>query len=219
MFFDVKNLNFKLVQTILFTLTIFSLMKKSLGQACFESKEGNDYSLDCGRMGESKIVSQLFTNCGAYNDGLNDCAEFFIQSMNFGKSLFGYSICTLSTHETNSFDPCIVQTVRNDTKNNFVTDGDIWTLVGIGTAALCVLTCLLIVFKGLRQNTAERPAAVIARDYYPEVENGGGQERQSLVINNGTNNNGAQIGAQVGVMAVDVVGTVVLGALSHCNVM
>lgn len=115
--------------------------------ACFESKAGHDYSLHCAT-GEAEMLTKLQQECDIYKDGLDDCARFFVKTLDFCHGFFIQSNqsdpqCMLSYHNDMApIDPCIERVVQNTCANRYGTISDVFITIGI-VVGLVFLACTL----------------------------------------------------------------------------
>lgn len=117
-----------------------SLLKlANAAEACFE-KDDHDHKL-ITRLGLNinNIVNTLTTECHIYNDGYDDCANFFVNSKDFGKGFFGGTTCTIKYHVGNILDSCISTVLEKNCPNGYGTTEDILATIGIAIGGgLCL---------------------------------------------------------------------------------
>lgn len=125
-------------------MLLSNLMEKVQASICFESKEGNDYTLDAGK-NESGIYDALKQNCGAYQDEYDDCARWFTSTLDFGKGILGDSVCTLTYHNiVEDPDLCIINTLQDMCKDGTVTGLDIGVITSLTALVLLIGTCIAV---------------------------------------------------------------------------
>lgn len=137
----------QVAKLLLSFIALMNMVDKSLA-VCFESKTGNDYTLKCDQ-DEDTIFNKILKNCDAYQTGGDDCADFFTESLDFCKGVFGDAVCTLTYHAGVTPGDCIVEQVQDNCSNGVITvfDGFMFLFMGIGisflamTIAVCHKCC------------------------------------------------------------------------------
>jgi hypothetical protein len=135
----------ELYKMLLAFLVFANIIQRASGETCFEINN-HDYSLDCINS-DKTIVAELYRQCGAYKDIGDDCARYFIDTLEFCSGVFGGSACTLSYHNINLPDACAVNVTRTYCRNGYGTIEDIFATIGIvlgGLVTLCLLTSFVI---------------------------------------------------------------------------
>ncbi len=145
-----------------------SLPQFAAASICFEGPNAQDYTLDCGITGQAGHLWQLLTSaCHTYQDGGDDCANWFTSTLDFGSGWFGGSTCTLTYHSFDVPNECVVQILSDNVKNG-VTLLDLTCTIFIGLIGITAIT--VITRSGCRlydrysQNQGEYSPLVLEED-------------------------------------------------------
>ncbi len=216
----------EIYKMLLAGLVFLKFIQGASAETCFEIN-GHDYTLSCIN-NEKQIMSILTSDCGAYKDQGDDCARYFIDTLNFCKGVFGGSACTLDYHNIILPDECAVQKIAENCHDGYGTWQDIVATIGIVLGGLLALCCL----TGYLMSVFRKPVNVVQVEMAEEDQAQTTPIAQSATTYGTTdqdNGNRAQ-GATAGEIAGTVAGAAVeiglraaielpLAALSHCAVM
>lgn len=144
----------------LFTMVLpIQKVGADLVDICFELPGGLfgtfDNTLYCGGVQQNlTAIKAALVACGAtFSDSVDDCANFFTNTLSYGSGVLGGTACDWKWHEDADMDICTNTALSKNVVSGYGTAQDIIGTIGFIFAGFVVLGCVAVCAKRMMRHS------------------------------------------------------------------